>query len=176
MYTIYGAPTPICTGAHKYLATALYLCLFFLWTVYTINTYLINALYSYVIVTSHFKKLVSPLAEHWLSVSYFPTINCDLWNSWNKRTTIFRRISSGKLTGAAVWESLKLHNDLFINIIYYYIGSWCLRTILCVLSGIKNVDDVTRNVKLKIIFYIFFVLSHRSRGICYPRGEGRVLF
>jgi hypothetical protein len=23
VYTIYGAPTPICTGAHKYLATAL---------------------------------------------------------------------------------------------------------------------------------------------------------
>lgn len=36
--------------------------------------------------------------------------------------------------------------------------------IMC-LSGIKNVEDVTRNVKLKIIFYIFFVLSHPSRGI-----------
>lgn len=109
-----------------------YLCLFFLWTVYTINTYLMNLLYSYVFVTSHFKKLVSPLAEHWLSVSFSPTIKLWFVKLVDDHTTRFRRISSGKLTGVAVWESLKLHNDLFINIIYYYRGSWCLRTILCV--------------------------------------------
>jgi len=33
------------------------------------------------------------------------------------------------------------------------------------LYGIENVDDVTRNVKLKIIFHIFFVLSRPSRGV-----------
>lgn len=42
--------------------------------------------------------------------------------------------------------------------------------IMC-LSGIKNVDDVTRNVKLKIIFYIFSVLSHLLRGVYYRHGD-----